>query len=91
MVLVQGQERGKLVLSFFQGFEYCSSITHGEDKIARLNHIKCMSYGERMLQGGEAGHTPDQKGKGEKRDRSTPGSVGMTKKNLNRSFNTVSG
>ncbi|KAK3264017.1 hypothetical protein CYMTET_27215 [Cymbomonas tetramitiformis] len=90
-VLVQGQERGKLTLSFFQGFGYCSSTTHGEDKIARPNHIKCMCYGERMLQGGEASLTPDQKGKGEKTDRSTPGSVGMTKKKLNRSFNNVSG
>ncbi|KAK3252963.1 hypothetical protein CYMTET_37766 [Cymbomonas tetramitiformis] len=72
-VLVQGQERGKLVLSFFQGFEHCSSVTHGEDKIARLNRIKCMCYGERVLQGGEAGFiTPDQKGKGEKRDRGHP-------------------
>ncbi|KAK3238253.1 hypothetical protein CYMTET_51720 [Cymbomonas tetramitiformis] len=51
-VLVQGQERGKLVLSFFHGFEYCSSSTHGEDTIARLNHISCMCYGERMLQAG---------------------------------------
>ncbi|KAK3240071.1 hypothetical protein CYMTET_50053 [Cymbomonas tetramitiformis] len=90
-VLVQGQERGRLVLSYFQGFEYCSSVTHGEDRIVRLNHIKCMCYNERMLQGGEAGLAPEQKGKGEKRDRSTPGSVGETKKKLNKSFNTVSG
>ncbi|KAK3244791.1 hypothetical protein CYMTET_21604 [Cymbomonas tetramitiformis] len=90
-VLVQGQERGKLVLSFFQGFEYCGSATHGEDTIARLGHIKCMCYGDRMLQGGEVSLTPDQEGKGEKRDRSTLGSGGMTKKKLNRSFNNVSG
>ncbi|KAK3238288.1 hypothetical protein CYMTET_51690 [Cymbomonas tetramitiformis] len=92
-VLVQGQERGKSVLSFFQGFEYWSSATHGEDKIARLNHdnIKCMCHGEMMLQSGEASLTPDQKGKGDKRDRSIPGSGGMTKKRLNRSFNNVSG
>ncbi|KAK3289665.1 hypothetical protein CYMTET_2935 [Cymbomonas tetramitiformis] len=90
-VLVQGQERGNLVLSFFHGFEYCSSATHGEDTIARLNQISCMCYGERMLQAGGESLTSDPKGKGEKRDRSTPGSGGMTKKRLNKSFNKVGG
>ena len=86
-VQVQGQERGKLFLSFFHGFEHCGSATHGEDKVARLNHICCMCYSERMLQAGAESRTPDSRGKGEKRERSTPGSVGMTKKKLNSSFN----
>ena len=86
----QGNFRGKLLLSFFNGFEYCSSVTHEGDDIARLNHIKRMCYGERKMQEAAESSTPVFDKKGSKRGRSTPGTGDKTKKKLTADFSTVS-